>query len=263
MADKFVLLLEFSSGIIEPLPLSTETLAQDRIVIAIDELKERVWLWQGATTSLVERRAAQRKARSLVSAGYQLGPYRIGRDVTNIEIIDGDILDDPEIKGFYDQLQHTLKQNFKITDGVLGRFSGTPSPSPTTVETSQPTTPAPSPTPSTSTPTPQAKPVPAPTIQSESRAEDVAPLPTRELQDLGVIRVGILISSVLDYFPMCYVSTTQIEDGTRYTLEDPDGIICQLEVSQGSVHFLKRYDFRGKRKEILARLRNRLEAASL
>ncbi len=263
MADKFVLLLEFSSGIIEPLPLSTETLAQDRIVIAIDELKERVWLWQGATTSLVERRAAQRKARSLVSAGYQLGPYRIGRDVTDIEIIDGDILDDPEIKGFYDQLLHTLKQNFKITDGVLGRFSGTPSPPPTPVATSLPPSPAPSSTQTTPTLPAQPKPVQVQTTPSEPTSETVAPLPTRELQDLGVIRVGILISSVLDYFPMCYVSTTQIEEGTRYTLEDPDGIICQLDVSQGSVHFLKRYDFRGKRSEILSRLRNRLAAASL
>ena len=36
MADKFVLLLEFSSGIIEPLPLSAGALTEDRIVIAID-----------------------------------------------------------------------------------------------------------------------------------------------------------------------------------------------------------------------------------
>ncbi len=263
MADKFVLLLEFSSGIIEPLPLTAGALAQDRIVIVIDELKERVWLWQGATTSLVERRAAQRKARSLVSAGYQLGPYRIGRDVTNVEIIDGDILDDPEIKGFHDQLLHTLKQDFKITDGVLGRFSGTPSPPPTPVATSPPAESEPSPMPTPPPPSPQPKPVQEQTIPSEAESETVAPLPTRELQDLGVIRVGILISSVLDYFPMCYVSATQIEEGTRYTLEDPDGIICQLEVSQGSVHFLKRYDFRGKRSEILARLRDRLAAASL
>jgi hypothetical protein len=262
MADKFVLLLEFSSGIIEPLPLSTEALTEDRIVIAIDEIKERVWLWQGASTSLVERRAAQRKARSLVSAGYQIGPYRIGRDVTNIEIIDGEILDDPEIKGFYDQLVHTLGQRFKITEGVLGRFSGTPSPAP------QPATPAPQPT----TPTPQPAPVketppPTPTVtktvSDQPSAETVAPKPTRELQDLGVIRVGILISSILDFFPMCYVSATKIQEGTRYSIEDPEGIICQIEVTHGSVHFLQRYDFRGRRNEILGLLRDRLAAADL
>jgi hypothetical protein len=156
MADKFVLLLEFSSGIIEPLPLSTEVLAEDRIVIAIDELKERVWLWQGATTSLVERRAAQRKARSIVSAGYQIGPYRIGRDVSNIEIIEGDILDDPEVKTQYDQLQHTLSQKFTISDGVLGRFGGTPSPPPAAAE---PTPSAPTPL-TTSPPQPEPKPTP-------------------------------------------------------------------------------------------------------
>jgi hypothetical protein len=263
MADKFVLLLEFSSGIIEPLPLSVGTLTEDRIVIVIDEIKERVWLWQGTTTTLVERRAAQRKARSLVSAGYQLGPYRIGRDVTDIEIIDGDILDDPEIKGYYDQLVHTLSQKFKITEGVLGRFSGTPSPAPQPTEGVSAPTPKPA-----STPAPVEKSVPAPkevtkVAPAPSTAEAVAPKPTRELQDLGVIRVGILISSILDFFPMCYVSATKIEDGTRYSIEDPDGIICQIEVANGSVHFLQRYDFRGRRKDILGLLRDRLATADL
>lgn len=259
MADKFVLLLEFSSGIIEPLPLSAETLTQDRIVIAIDEIKERVWLWQGGATSLIERRAAQRKARSLVSAGYQLGPYRIGRDVSNIEIIDGDVLDDSEMKSYYDQLVHTLGQKFKITDGVLGRFSGTLSPAPATPEpTPQP--PPTSVTPPTMTPKPASAPVSMP---ASVEPETVAPTPSRDLQDLGVIRIGILISSILDHFPMCYISTLKIEEGTRYTVEDPDGIICQIDVDQGSVHFLQRYDFRGKRKEILSLLRNRLAAADL
>ncbi len=255
MADKFVLLLEFSSGIIEPLPLSTEALTEDRIVIAIDELKERVWLWQGASTSLVERRAAQRKARSLVSAGYQLGPYRIGRDVTNIEIIDGEILDDPEIKGFYDQLVHTLSQRFKITEGVLGRFGETPTPAP------EHAAPAPKPTPAEKITPPT--PAETETVTVRQSTETVAPEPSRDLQDLGVIRVGILISSILDFFPMCYVSATKIENGTRYSIEDPEGIICQIEVSQGSVQFLQRYDFRGRRNDILGLLRDRLASADL
>lgn len=255
MADKFVLLLDFSSGIIEPLPLSTEALTDDRIVIAIDELKERVWLWQGSSTTLVERRAAQRKARSLVSAGYQLGPYRIGRDVTNIEIIDGEILDDPEIKGYYDQLIHTLSQKFNITEGVLGRFGGTPSPAP------PPTQPAPqrAPVEKVTTPTPAV----TEAAPAKPTTETVAPKPSRELQGLGIIRVGILISSILDFFPMCYVSVTKTDEGTRYSVEDPEGIICQVEVSQNSVHFLQRYDFRGRRNDILGLLRDRLAAADL
>jgi hypothetical protein len=255
MADKFVLLLEFSSGIIEPLPLSVDVLTDDRIVMVIDELKERVWLWQGAKTTLVERRAAQRKARSLVSAGYQIGPYRIGRDVTNIEIIDGDILDDPEIKGYYDQLVHTLSQQFKITEGVLGRFSGTPSPTPTLTETTR----APASVEKTVVPPEVVKKA----IPLPAKTESVAEQSARELQDLGIIRVGILISSILEFFPMCYVSATKIEEGTRYSIEDPEGIICQIEVSHGSVHFLQRYDFRGRRNDILGLLRDRLAAAEL
>lgn len=257
MTDKYVLLLDFSSGIIEPLPLSAEVLSQDRIVIAIDELKERVWLWEGAETSLVERRAAQRKARSLVSAGYQLGHIKIGRDVEKIEIIEGDILDDPEFKQAYDSLLHTLNQKFKITDQVLGRISGTPTPAPVT------TTPrvVSSPTASSTS----AKPIdqPTPKTATTTEPEIVAPKPSRELHDLGIVRVGILIASILDFFPMCYVNVTKHEDGTLYTVEDPDGIICEIDVKVGSVNFLKRYDFRGKRKEILTLLRDRLATADL
>ncbi|MFX0168027.1 MAG: hypothetical protein ACFE89_01610 [Candidatus Hodarchaeota archaeon] len=259
MADKFVLLLEFSSGIIEPLPLSTEALATDRIIIAIDELKEKVWLWQGAATSLVERRAAQRKARSILSAGYQLGPYRIGRDVSDVEIIEGDFLDDPDTKALFAQLQHTLSQKFQLTNGVLGRFSDTTSPLPsaptsTTKPASVSTPPLPSPKP----------PPPQPSIATpQPQTQPIAPAPQRAFQDLGVIRVGILIASVLDFFSSCYVSTNPTETGIRYTIEDPDGTICEIEVSQGSVHFLQRYDFRGKRNEILALLRDRLSTANL
>ncbi len=263
MADKFVLLLEFSSGIIEPLPLSADALTEDRIVMAIDELKERVWLWQGSATSLVERRAAQRKARSLVSAGYQLGPYRIGRDVSDIEIIDGEVLDDPEIKGYYDQLVHTLSQKFKITEGVLGRFGGTPTASPPPPQPSTTPTPTQQPTPAPSEESVAAAPKTSTPVPTPSATETVGPKPTREMQDLGIIRVGILISSILDFFPMCYVSATKIEEGTRYSIEDPDGIICQLEVRNGSVHFLQRYDFRGRRNDILGLLRDRLAAANL
>ena len=259
MADKFVLLLEFLSGIIEPLPLSAEVLQPDRIIIAIDELKEKVWLWQGGATSLIERRAAQRKARSIVSAGYQIGPYRIGRDVSGIEIIEGDILDEPDVKTLYDQLQHTLAQKFQLTDGVLGRFSGTPSPVTTTHQPPPAPVQAPAPEPPPAQPAPSApSPTPAPP-QIKPSTPDVQ----KELKDLGIIRVGILIASILDFFPLCYISINPSETGMRYSIEDPDGTICEIEVSQGSVHFLQRYDFRGKRNEVLALLRDRLSATDL
>lgn len=258
MSDKFVLLLEFSSGIIEPLPLSSDALTQDRIVIAIDELKEKVWLWLGATKSMIERRAAQRKARSLVSAGYQFGPYKIGRDVSKIEILEGDALDDPKVKDLYNQLLHTLTQKYKITDGVLGRISGEPSPIPATEET---TTPPPA---ITAAPPPKSIPKSEPQILTpSSESETIASPPSKESEDLGAVRVGILISSILDHFPMCYISVMATDEGSRYTIEDPDGIICQIDVSHGSVHFLQRYDFRGKRNEVLTLLRNRLASTNL
>jgi hypothetical protein len=94
-------------------------------------------------------------------------------------------------------------------------------------------------------------------------AKAVSPAPPREADDLAVVRVGILIACILEYFPLCYVSSAKGIAGTRYRIEDPDGVICELDVDQSSVHFVKRYEFRGKRAEILARLRERLDAASL
>ena len=262
MADKYVLLLEFTSGIIEPLPLSTETLTQDRIVIAIDELKERVWLWQGSQTSMVEQRAAQRKGRSLVSAGYQFGHLKIGRDVDRIEIIDGDLIDDPEVKEHYNQLIHTLNQSFQIKDQVLGSFSGSLTPLPAPSEAPPPPAPK-APSPAQTSPPQTPVPKPASPTKPTATAETVAPMSPRELHDLGVIRVGVLISTLLDFFPMIYTTTKKQEDTTRFTIEDPEGTIAEIDVSEGSVHFLKRYDFRGKRKEVLSLLRDRLAAAEL
>jgi len=281
MADKFVLLLDFSSGIIEPLSLSPDVLANDRIVIAIDEINECVWLWQGADTTLIERRAAQRKAQSLVSAGYQFGPLRIGRALGRAQVIDGQALDDPETKQAYERLIQTLRRKFTITEGVLGRFGEAPAshPSPSTpgrealpaapapvpakpqpkvsagVESAKPISPAPAPVP--------AKPQPKVSAGVES-AKPISPAPApSEADDLAIVRVGILIACILEYFPLCYVSSAKGLAGTRYRIEDPDGVICELDVDQSSVHFVKRYDFRGKRSEILTRLRGRLDAASL
>ncbi len=267
MADKFILLLEFSGGIIEPLQISPKVLSNDNIVIIIDELKECVWLWQGANTTLIERRASQRKAQSIRSAGYQFGPFKIGRDVTSVEIIDGQILDDKDTKHAYDQLLHTLGQNFTITDQFLGRLSeGSVEAKPRPVATPSV---APSPPPPTKTATTQAKPLPpAPQPASpvrrpkSSQVEDVAPS-SRSFEDMGIIRTGILVSSLLDYFPLLYVSVSETEDGKRYTIEDTEGTICELEVIGGSVHFLSRYDFHGKRDEILDLLRSRLASADL
>jgi hypothetical protein len=268
MADKFLLLLEFSGGIIEPLPLSSDVLTDDRIVIVIDELKECIWLWLGAKASLVERRASQRKARSIRSAGYQFGPLKIGRDVTSFEIIDGQILDDKDTKMAYDQLIHSLSQKFVIKDGVLGCLGDAP----TKIE-AQPPTPSPAassqltPTPPVAKqvqpPSPSPKPTPDISTTTTSKAEDVGPPPSRSYEDLGIIRVGILVSSILDHFSLLYVSVTPTEEGKRYTIEDAEGTICELEVTDGSVHFLGRYDFHGKRNEILNLLRNRLASADL
>jgi hypothetical protein len=288
MADKFVLLLDFSSGIIEPLPLSPDGLTNDRIVIAIDEINECVWVWQGADTTLIERRAAQRKAQSLVSAGYQFGPLRIGRALGRAQIIDGQALDDPETKQSYERLTQTLRRKFTITEGVLGRFGEAP-PSPSSPSTRSPSGTPPSretspaaPAPVAAKPQPKvtaavesakpvspaaapvaAKPQPKVTAAVES-AKPILPAPApSEADDLAIVRVGILIACILEYFPLCYVSSAKGLAGTRYRIEDPDGVICELDVDQSSVHFVKRYDFRGKRSEILTRLRERLDAVSL
>jgi hypothetical protein len=263
MADKFVLLLDFTSGIIEPLPLSSEALANDRIAIVIDELNECVWLWQGADTTLIERRAAQRKAQSLVSAGHQFGPLRIGRALSRVQVIDGQILDDPETKASYDRLLQTLRQKFTITEGVLGRF-GAAAPAPSSRPAPSPPARAPSRTPSPEVPPPvAAKPQPK-VVAAAEPAKVVPPVTTpREVDDLAIVRVGILIACILEYFPLCYVSSAKGLAGIRYRIEDPDGVICELDVDRSSVHFVKRYDFRGKRTEVLARLRQHLDSVSL
>jgi len=254
MTDKYMLLLHFSSGVIDPLPLSPDVFTPDRIVIAIDEINGRVWIWQGANTSLIERRAAQRKARSLLSAGYQLGHLKVGQGLHSVETIDGELLGEPETKQAYDLLIHTIRRPFTIVDGVLGRISSdikTTAPAPATPQPSAPATPVQT----------RVEEEHTPEVTTTTVAEEVTE--SRQVRDLGLIRMGILIASLLEHFPLLYVSSMREGEKTRYKVEDPDGIICETEVSRDTVHFLKRYDFRGKRREILTSLRDRLTSAAL
>jgi hypothetical protein len=283
MAEKYLLLLDFAGGIVKPVPLSTTAITDDVITIVIDELNACVWVWKGANKSMIESRAAQRQARSIIGLGYEIPRLhlKIGfRAVNRLEIVDGQALDDPDMKRSYDLLMFVLSQQFDMKDDTLGSFTGafippeSPPPAPLPSEAAASVSPSPetaapavtTPAPSTSAePSPQSSSASTlesstPTSSTSTPAETTSPAPSK---DMSVVRVGILISSILEYFSSVFCAVKRGEDSALFSIEDSDGILCEVEVKGGSIRFLQRYDFRGKREDVLTLLQNRLASAGL
>jgi hypothetical protein len=302
MAEKYLLLLDFVGGIVKPVPLSQNAITDDVITIVIDELNECVWVWKGANKSMIESRAAQRQARSIIGLGYEIPRLhlKIGfRAVNRMEIVDGQALDDPDMKRSYDQLMFVLTQQFTMKDETLGAFTGafippeSPPPAPLPSEIAASVSPSPetvapeviTPPPSTTTaasphPPPESTPEPTlptastptlaetaepatPTASTPTLAETAEPASPAPSKDTSVVRVGILISSILEYFSSVFCAVKRTEDSALYSIEDSDGILCEVEVKGGSIRFLQRYEFRGKRSDVLTLLQTRLASAGL
>ena len=211
-----------------------------------------------------------------------------GRAVTRVEIIDGQALDDSEMKRYYDLLVFTMGQQFDMKDESLGAFTGTfippesPPPAPLPSELAPSVSPAAEAAPSVSpaaeaappppatTPTPSADSSSVTTVESATPASSTStpsietvessPAPSK---DMSVVRVGVLISSILEYFSSVFCAVKQGEDSALYSIEDSDGILCEVEVKGGSIRFLQRYDFRGKRNDVLSLLQARLASVGL
>ncbi len=280
MAEKYLLLLDFAGGIVKPIPLSSTAITNDRIVIVIDELNSCVWIWKGAETSMIESRAAQRQARSIKGLGYEMKGIHLkigGRAISRVEIVDGQALDDPDMKRNYDLLMYTIGQQFDMKDEPLGKFTGAFIPPETPPSAPPPGEASPSVSPSLETDTPgAATPLPATTPEPSTHSPSVSPTPSSSTstkavessspapaKDMSVVRVGILISSILEYFSSVFCAIKRGEDSALYSIEDSDGILCEVEVKGGSIRFLQRYDFRGKRDDVLTLLQNRLASAGL
>lgn len=282
MSEKYILLLDYSRGIIKPIPLTPEELTNDRIAIIIDELNECVWIWRGSNTSMIESRAAERKARSITSIGFHMPRSGLkigGPTVSRIEIVNGQTLDDPDTKQTYDLLMFTLSQQFVIQDETLGGFTGAFIPPASLPSAPLPGEAASAPLPSevvpSASPNPEtAAPVaatPVSSVESSTPSSSTTPTSTEAVEssspapsgELSVVRVGILISSVLEYFSSVYCAIKRGEDSVLYSIEDSDGILCEVEVKGGSIRFLQSYNFRGKREDILALLQKRLASAGL
>ncbi|MFX1475721.1 MAG: hypothetical protein ACFFCO_09650 [Promethearchaeota archaeon] len=275
MAEKYLLLLDFAGGIVKPIPLSPTAITDDHIVIVIDELNACVWIWKGANTSMIESRAAQRQARSIMGLGYEIQGMHLTigfRAVSRLEIVDGQALDDPDMKRNYDLLMFTLSQSFDMLNETLGKFTGTfiapASPPPASLPCEA--APAVSTIPETAAPVDAApSPVSTPEPSRSSSSTSTTSTGPREVSssapsgDMSVVRVGILISSILEYFSSVFCAIKRGEDSALYSIEDADGILCEVEVKGGSIRFLQRYDFRGKREAVLTLLQTRLASVGL
>ncbi|NVM01103.1 MAG: hypothetical protein HWN67_02095 [Candidatus Helarchaeota archaeon] len=124
--NKFVIMLEITSGMSERLLFNMDSLKDDNIVAMMDEINNVIWLWMGKNTGLVQRRGSMRAARSLKAYGHEIGNYIVGRKLSDVLDVRGDSIEsDPEQKGRFEKILSILNAEHSLKfDGVLAEYVG-------------------------------------------------------------------------------------------------------------------------------------------
>lgn len=265
--NKFVIMLEITSGMSKRLPYSMESLKDDNIVAIMDEIHDYIWLWMGKNTGLVQRRGSMRAARSLKAYGHEIGPSIVGRKLKDVLDVRGDAIEtDPEQKQRFETILSLFSLNFSLKfDDVLAEYSGVGAGSSnikyglTTEQRSElvkaalaaPTAgddtrkieqivgdfrPPPPPESSTATVVPKYQqqsssvPIPKPAVQPGSSIDEAL---------IGEIKGAILINSFLMKVKEIFLGYKKNSDGSStYILEGPNGETCKYKIKGSNIDFL-------------------------
>jgi len=121
---KFAIMLQIEEGMSHRVPFTIENLRDDNIVAIIDEVNNKLWVWMGKSTGLVQRRGSMRAARSLKAYGHEIANSVIGRNLEDVYDIRGDALDsDPEQKQRFDSIVRLVNtpHTYKI-ENILAQY---------------------------------------------------------------------------------------------------------------------------------------------
>ncbi|MHA1380315.1 MAG: hypothetical protein ACTSRG_18270 [Candidatus Helarchaeota archaeon] len=267
MDNKFVIMLEITSGMSKRLPFSMDSLKDDNIVAIMDEIHEYIWLWMGKNTGLVQRRGSMRAARSLKAYGHEIGPSIVGRKLKDVLDIRGDAIEtDPEQQERFETILSLFNQKYSLKfENVLAEFSGIGGGKSnikyglTTEQRSElvkaalaaPTAgddtrkieqivgdfrPPPPPESSTATVIPKYQQVapsisePKPVIQTEMGFDETL---------VGEIKGAILVNAFLNKIHEVFLGYKKNPDGSStYTLEGPNGETCKYQIKGSKINFL-------------------------
>jgi hypothetical protein len=112
------------SGEYIPRELSRKTIEPSRVIMVIDELSKRIFLWLGEKSSQSNKMGARRAVKTIPTFGLKVKglDYPIGRDCKIIEIDESIAQSDSSTRSNLDQLEELLKRSYmKLVEGVWYR----------------------------------------------------------------------------------------------------------------------------------------------
>ncbi|MEM1658496.1 MAG: hypothetical protein QXK94_05615 [Candidatus Jordarchaeales archaeon] len=255
---KYMLMVKVESGDKAPIPFSQDAINSDSLILLIDEVDSRLYLWMGKNRSMVDKRAAARIAQSVMKGGFSYGKLNVGRNLKELVEIDESKLSEPEVKEKFDALNAIFKRHYVAKDKVLVEA---------VVESPPPSAeiPAPPPTKAEVTArTPQAQLVrEAPTLPPQPEVEKIVEAKPTEVEPelIGKAKLGLLFTLLSEEFPELLVSCKVEEGKPFFTFESPEGLLAKvtidgkdLVISYGSRLAEKRDKVVSKLKEMVGKL---------
>ncbi|MBS7248754.1 MAG: hypothetical protein QXW47_04935 [Candidatus Jordarchaeales archaeon] len=257
---KYMLMVRVEPGDKSPIPFSQDAINSDSLVVLLDEVDDRLYLWMGKNRSLVDKRAAMRVAQSIMKGGFSYGKLQVGRNLKELVEIDESRLSEPDVKGSFDALNAVFKRNYTAKDKMLVEVaveapsSAVEAPAPPVKEVEEAVG-APPAQPAREAPSAAVKPRPEAVMSVEAKATEVEP----EL--VGRAKLGLLFTLLAEEFTELLVSC-KVEEGVPvFEFESPEGLIAKvsidgkdLVISYGSKFAEKRDKVISKLKEIIGKI---------
>lgn len=255
---KYMLMVRVESGDKSPIPFSQDAINSDSLILLVDEVDDRLYLWMGKNRSMVDKRAAMRVAQSVMKSGFSYGKLNVGRNLKELVEIDESKLSEPEVKEKFDLLNAVFKRHYVAKDKVLVEVVELPSPS---VKAPVP----PSTEAEAAVKTPQAQMVrevaPTPPLRPEVEKPVEAKPVEVEPELIGRAKLGLLFTLLSEEFPELLVSC-KVEEGKQvFEFESPEGLLAKvsidgkdLVISYGSKLAEKRDKVVSKLKEMVGKL---------
>ncbi|MHA1917370.1 MAG: hypothetical protein ACTSUV_03540 [Candidatus Ranarchaeia archaeon] len=281
---KQLLMLNYDAGEVTEIKPDVDHFVSEKIIIVVDEYNDTVWVWQGALTPLVQRRACLNPANSMKRAGRHYKGETIGFNSNNLEVIYERNLTDPEYQKKLDVLKEAVK-NSTPKDGILSIIDFTkkpimgstmqssasqPSPEPTPEPTpvsyippSEPEAPPlePSAVPETPVPEPVEEDIPEEVqtvvepevkVEVEPEVEEIVKPVEEKVEPIVESKVGLLLNSILEFFPEIYVAKHR----DTMAIEGNEGTLITFKILDREIELSPEYDFNGKKEEVLEYYRN-------
>ncbi|MBS7287982.1 MAG: hypothetical protein KIH01_04360 [Candidatus Freyarchaeota archaeon] len=254
---KYVLMVKVEPGDKSPIPFSRDVINSDSLVVLIDELDDRLYLWMGKNRSLVDKRAAMRVAQSIMRGGFSYGKLQIGRSLRELVEIDESKLSESDVKEKFEALNAVFKRPYTVKDKMLVEVaveapSSVRAPAPQVEEAV------------VAVEAPQAPIQPA----KEATLRMVAPSPPSEAvkpaeiklaevepELVGRAKLGLLFTLLAEEFPELLVNYKVADGVPAFEFESPEGLVARVSIDGKDLVISYGSTFAEKRDKVVSRLK--------